>query len=184
MWLGSEQAMNDRAKLMAKRGLGTYCHFMLSEVQDKPWKDKILDGDKGKIENAAQQTLDWLSGLDETNLVEEAEFLAKQKLLVGIVRPIMHRASGGTLSATDWLDEPTVATSPDERPPVQAAAASSRGDSCLNFAGVSKWEICVQPEPPRMGETSVERAAFVAFTEEFLRSEFTDAELASMLELG
>ena len=193
MWLGSEQAMADRTKLMAKRSLGAYCHFMRSEVQDKPWKDKILDGDKGKIENAAQQTLDWLSGLDENNLVEEAEILAWQDWLVGIFRPIMHRAtewgflaephpgaSGGTLSAT----EPTVATSPDERPPVQAAAASSRGDSCLSFAGISKWELCVQPEPPRMGETSVERAAFVAFTKEFLRSEFTDAELASMLELG
>jgi hypothetical protein len=109
-------------------------------------------------------------------------------------------ASGGTLSATDWLDAPTVATSPDERPPVQAAAASSltkdevkdattqsgpsRGDSYLSFAGISKWEICVQPEPPAMGETSVERSAFVAFTKEFLRAEFTDAELASMLELG
>jgi hypothetical protein len=126
MWLGSEQAMNDRAKLMAKRGLGTYCHFLLAELQEKPLKDKIKDGDRGKFENAVQSTLDWLSGLDETNLVEEAEFLAKQKLLVGIVQPIMdradqvavvepgHGASGGTLSATDWLDAARVATSPNE----------------------------------------------------------------------
>ena len=92
-----------------------------------------------------------------------------------------------------------MATSPDERPPVQAAAASSlttvevkdpttqcgpsREDS-WNFAGVSKWEIWVRPEPPWMGETSAERSAFVAFTKEFLRGEFTDEELASMLELG
>jgi hypothetical protein len=169
---------------------------MRSEVRDKPWKDKIPDGDKGKIENAVQSTLDWLSGLDENNLVEEAEILAWQDWLVGIVNPIMlwatewgpaephPGASGGTLSATDWLNHPPVATSPDERPLVQAAAASSRGDSCLSFAGIGKWELCVQPEPPRMGETSVERAAFVAFTKDFLRSEFTDAELASMLELG
>ena len=126
MWLGSEQAMNDRAKLMAKRGLGTYCHFLLTELQEKPLKDKIKDGDRGKIENAVQSTLDWLSGLDENNLVEEAEILAKQKLLVGIVQPIMdradqvavvepgHGASGGTLSATDWLDAARVATSPNE----------------------------------------------------------------------
>ena len=197
IWQGMEQAKADHTKLMAKRGLEGHCHFILSEVQS--WAAKIPDEDKGKIENAAQQTLDWLSGLDENNLVEEAEILAWQQWLAGIVRPIMHRASGGTLSATDWLDAPTVATSPDERPPVQAAAASSltkvevkdattqsgpsRGDSWNSFAGLSKWEICVQPEPPRMGETSVERAAFVAFTKEFLRSEFTDAELASMLEL-
>jgi len=194
IWQGMQQAKADHTKLIAKRGLEGYCHFILSEVQS--WAAKIPDEDKGKIENAAQQTLDWLSGLDEDNLVEEAEILAWQDWLVGI----FHRtpewldrrlpaepdpgASGGTLSAMDWLEAPTVATSPDERPPVQAAAASSRGDSCLSFAGVSKWELCVQPEPPRMGETSVERAAFVAFTKEFLRSEFTDSELASMLELG
>ena len=126
MWLGSEQAMNDRAKLMAKRGLGTYCHFLLAELQEKPLKDKIKDGDRGKIENAVQSTLDWLSGLDENNLVEEAEILAWQDWLVGIVRPIMHRAtewgraephpgaSGGTLSSTDLLDAARVATSPNE----------------------------------------------------------------------
>ena len=95
-------------------------------MQEKHWKDKLLDGDKGKIENAGQSTLDGLSGLDENNLVEEAEFLAKQQLLVGIVHPIIHRAhqvavvepgqgaSGGTLSATDSLDAPRVATSPNE----------------------------------------------------------------------
>ena len=126
MWLGSEQTMADRTKLMAKRSLGTYCHFMLSEVQDKPWKDTILAEDKVKIEAALQSTLDWLSGLDENNLVEEAQILAKQKLLVGIVQPIMdraaqvvvvepgHGASGGTLSAKDWLDAARVATSPNE----------------------------------------------------------------------
>ena len=148
IWQGMEQAKADHTKLMAKRGLEGHCLFILSEVQS--WAAKIPDEDKGKIENAAQQTLDWLSGLDENNLVEEAEILAWQDWLVGIVHPIMHRAtewgpaephpgaSGGTLSATDWLNHPPVATSPDERPPVQAAAASSRGDSCLSFAGISK----------------------------------------------
>ena len=126
MWLGSEQAMTDRTKLLAKRGLGTYCHFLLSEVHEKYWTDVIFDGDKEKIENAVQSTLDWLSGLDENNLVEEAEILAWQDWLVGIVRPIMHRAtewgraephpgaSGGTLSSTDLLDAARVATSPNE----------------------------------------------------------------------
>ena len=98
MWLGSEQAMTDRTKLMAKRRLGTYCHFMRSEVRDKPWKEKIPDGDKGKIENAVQSTLDWLSGLDENNLVEEAEILAWENWFVGIVNPIMHWA-------TEWAQE-------------------------------------------------------------------------------
>ena len=124
IWRGMQQAKADHTKLMAKRGLEGYCHFILSEVQS--WAAKIPDEDKGKIENAAQQTLDWLSGLDENNLVEEAEILAWQDWLVGIVRPIMHRAtewgraephpgaSGGTLSSTDLLDAARVATSPNE----------------------------------------------------------------------
>ena len=126
MWLGSEQAMIDLSKLMAKRGLSTYCLYLGNTLQEKALKDKFKSGDKEKIENAVQSTLDWLSGLDENNLVEEAEILAKQKLLVGIVQPIMdradqvavvepgHGASGGTLSATDWLDAARVATSPNE----------------------------------------------------------------------
>ena len=197
--------MTARTTVMAKRSLGTYCHFLLSEAQEKHGKGKLTDGDKRKIEDAVLSTLDWLSGLDENNPAAEAEIEACEAWLVGIVNPIIREATRydpvephPERSAAEWLDlpepewldlperleAPTVATSPDERPLVQAAAASSRGDSCLSFAGISKWEICVQPEPPRMGETSVERAAFVAFTKEFLRSEFTDAELASMLELG
>ena len=88
-------------------------------------------------------------------------------------RPPLALALHDPVSAPQHQGEPA---EPPERP--------SRGDSCLSFAGVSKWEIRVQPEPPEMGETSVERAAFVAFTKEFLRAEFTDAELASMLEPG
>ena len=93
MWLGSEQAMNDRAKLMAKRGLGTYCNFLLTEVHHKHWF--FLDGEKGTIENAAQSTLDWLSGLDENILVEVAEMNERAKWLNDIVRPIFHRATPG-----------------------------------------------------------------------------------------
>ena len=127
MLRNQEQAQAAHTKLMAKRGLDYICRSILFELEFEPWAAKISDEDKGMIENAAQQTLDWLSGLDETNLVEEAEFLSKQKLLVGIVQPIMdradhvavvepgHGASGGTLSATDcWLDAARVATSPNE----------------------------------------------------------------------
>ena len=126
MWLGNQQAMADHTKLMAKRGLDYICRSILFELEFEPWAAKISDEDKGKIENAAQQTLDWLSGLDENNLVEEAEILAWQDWLVGIVRPIMHRAtewgraephpgaSGGTLSSTDLLGAARVATSPNE----------------------------------------------------------------------
>ena len=49
MWLGSEEATNARAKLMAKRGLAVYCDYLVSTLQEKPLRDKIKDGDKGKI---------------------------------------------------------------------------------------------------------------------------------------
>ena len=91
--MGSEEATNARAKLMAKRGLAVYCDYLVSTLQEKPLRDKIKDGDKGKIEKAVQSTLDWLSGLDENHLAEEAEFEAKQQSLDGIVYPIMQRAN-------------------------------------------------------------------------------------------
>ena len=93
MLRNQEQAQAAHTKLMAKRGLGTYCHYLLSTLQEKPLKDKIKDGDRGQIEKAVQSTLDWLSCLDENNLAEEAEFEAKQHLLDCIVHPIKQRAN-------------------------------------------------------------------------------------------
>ena len=192
---------------LLKGCLGTYCNFILSEVQDKPWADKILDGDKGKIENAVQRTLDWLNGLDdENNFVEEAELLAWWDWLVGIFRPIMHRAtawgraephpraSGGTPSATDWLDAPTVATSPDARPlePKDETKDETKDEMVKDeFAEPTtdksghepRWAICVQPDPPASSSDpeAALRAEFVECTREWLRVHFSDAELATLL---
>ena len=58
-------------------------------------KDKFEDGDKEKIENVVQETLDWL---DKNQLAEKDEFEAKQKELEGVVNPIMmkvYQAAGG-----------------------------------------------------------------------------------------
>ena len=99
IWQGMEQAKADHTKLMAKRGLEGHCLFILSEVQS--WAAKIPDEDKGKIENAAQQTLDWLSGLDENNLVEEAEILAWQDWVVASTAPsCTGKRSGGEQNLT------------------------------------------------------------------------------------
>ena len=54
-------------------------------------KDKFKAGDKEKIENAVQATLDWLHRLDKNKLPEEGEFEAKQQELDGIVNPIMQK---------------------------------------------------------------------------------------------
>lgn len=84
-------------------------------------------------------------------------------------------------SATAWLDAPVE----------QAAAATSLtkeevkeepGEEFLEFGGASKWQLVVQPVPPLMGEASAERTAFIEFTKDYLRTSFTEAELASMFE--
>ena len=82
-------------------------------------------------------------------------------------------SGGPPSSATDWLDAP----------PEQAAAASSLTkdevkdeDSYTEFAGASKWKFCVQPAPP-------DRLAFIEFTKDYLRAQFTEAELQSMFEV-
>ena len=54
MWLGSEEAMSARAKLMAKRGLETYCLYLGNTLQEKALEDKFKAGDKEKIDNAVQ----------------------------------------------------------------------------------------------------------------------------------
>ncbi len=105
-------------------------------------------------------------------------------------------SGGPPPSASDWIDAPTeqaaAASSPtkDEAKnettkgePAEPTELPSRADSFLVSAGVSKWEICVQLEPP-LGETLVERLACIEFTKESLRAQFTNAELASMFELG
>ena len=103
--------------------------------------------------------------------------------------------SGGMPSASDWLDAPVAATSPDERPPEPSVAASSPtkdetkdesikdepAEPTTDMSGHEpRWTICVQPDPPA-GPPCALRSDFVEFTKEWLRVNFSDAELASML---
>ena len=58
-------------------------------------KDKFEGDDKDKIEEAVQDTLDWL---DNNQLADKDEFEAKHKELEGFVNPIMmkgYQAAGG-----------------------------------------------------------------------------------------
>merc|ERR1712232_545260 len=67
----------------AKNGLENYCFTMRNTLQEE------------KIENAVQETLDWL---DKNQLAEKDEFEGKQKELEGVVNPIMmkvYQAAGG-----------------------------------------------------------------------------------------
>jgi len=75
-----------RAKIDAKNGLENYCFTMRNTLQEDKLKDKLVAGDKERIESAVQETLDWL---DKNQLAEKEEFEVKQKDLEGIVNPIM-----------------------------------------------------------------------------------------------
>merc|ERR1712190_427000 len=86
---------SNRQKIEAKNGLENYCFTMRNTLQEEKLKDKFEDGDKEKIENAVQETLDWL---DKNQLAEKDEFEGKQKEIEGVVNPIMmkvYQAAGG-----------------------------------------------------------------------------------------
>merc|ERR1711869_188708 len=85
----------NKQKVEAKNGLENYRFTMRNTLNEEKLKDKFEDGDKEKIEKAAQEALDWL---DKNQLAEKDEFEAKQKEVEGIVNPIMmkvYQAAGG-----------------------------------------------------------------------------------------
>merc|ERR1711957_601783 len=85
----------NRSKIEAKNGLENYCFTMRNTLQEEKLAEKFEAGDKEKIEQAVQDTLDWL---DKNQLAEKDEFDAKQKELEGVVNPIMmkvYQAAGG-----------------------------------------------------------------------------------------
>merc|ERR1711982_200614 len=90
---GEDEA--NRQKIEAKNGLENYCFTMRNTLNEEKLKEKFESGDKEKIEQAVQETLDWL---DKNQLAEKDEFEAKQKELEGVVNPIMmkvYQAAGG-----------------------------------------------------------------------------------------
>merc|ERR1712050_51965 len=85
----------NKQKIEAKNGLENYCFTMRNTLNEEKLKEKFESGGKEKIEQAVQETLDWL---DKNQLAEKDEFEAKQKELEGVVNPIMmkvYQAAGG-----------------------------------------------------------------------------------------
>merc|ERR1712203_766392 len=76
----------NKQKIEAKNGLENYCFTMRNTLQEEKLKDKFEGDDKDKIEQAVQETLDWL---DKNQLAEKDKFEAKQKEVEGMVNPIM-----------------------------------------------------------------------------------------------
>ena len=92
-------------KVNARNGLEGYAYNLRNSLEDdeKGLADKLEDEEKEQIEEAIQETLDWL---DENEAADAEEYSEKQKELEKIVNPIMQRVyqeSGG--DAPDFSDD-------------------------------------------------------------------------------
>merc|ERR1739847_29081 len=84
-----------KKKVDAKNGLENYAYNMKNTINDEKVAGKIEADDKKKIEDAIEETINWL---DNNQLAEIDEFEDKQKELEGICNPIiqkMYAAAGG-----------------------------------------------------------------------------------------
>jgi len=101
-----DKAVKDR--IDARNGLEGYAYNMKNTLSDeeKGIKDKIDEDDAEALDEAVQETLDWL---DENQEAELEEYQEKQKELEGIVNPIMQKvyaqSGGGGEGGGDDADE-------------------------------------------------------------------------------
>jgi molecular chaperone DnaK (HSP70) len=70
---------------LAQIGAKDYCFAMRNTLQDARLKDKFEGAGIENVENAVQETFDWL---DQNPLAEKEEFEAKQKELEGVVNAV------------------------------------------------------------------------------------------------
>nr|GMD50852.1 heat shock cognate 70 kDa protein 2 [Ipomoea batatas]GMD52884.1 heat shock cognate 70 kDa protein 2 [Ipomoea batatas]GMD57583.1 heat shock cognate 70 kDa protein 2 [Ipomoea batatas] len=84
-----------KKKVEAKNSLENYAYNMRNTIKDEKISSKFSDADRKKIENAIDQTIQWL---DANQLAEVDEFDDKMKELEGICNPIiakMYQGVGG-----------------------------------------------------------------------------------------
>jgi len=86
---------NARERIDAKNGLENYAYSMKNTISDEKVADKIDAGDKQKVLDAVNETVQWLEGNQEAS---KEEYESRQKDLEGICTPIMtkmYQAGGG-----------------------------------------------------------------------------------------
>ncbi|KAL3824651.1 hypothetical protein ACJIZ3_020680 [Penstemon smallii] len=84
-----------KKKVEAKNGLENYAYNMRNTVRDEKLATKLDPSDKGRIEKAVEETIEWL---DKNQLAEVDELEDKLKELEGICNPIiskMYQGGGG-----------------------------------------------------------------------------------------
>ena len=81
-----------RKKIELKNSLENYAYNMRNTIKDDKIADKLDAADKKKIEDALDQTIQWL---DHNQLAESDEFDDKMKELESVCNPIIARMYQG-----------------------------------------------------------------------------------------
>ena len=85
-----------KKRIDARNGLESYAYNLknqISETGEKSIADKISEEDKESLEEAIQETIDWI---DENQEADLEEFEEKQKELEGVANPIMQNVYAQT----------------------------------------------------------------------------------------
>jgi len=88
----AEQDKKVRERVEAKNGLEQYAYNLKQSIHEDGVKDKLSEGDKKTVEEAAEATLKWIEGNQEA---DAAAFEAEKKKLEGIAMPIMAKIYAG-----------------------------------------------------------------------------------------
>merc|ERR1712029_882913 len=81
----------NKNRIEAKNGLENYCYSLKSSITSPEVEGKIPEDDKKKLEDAIEETLQWL---DSNLSAEKEEYEEKQKSLEGIAMPILQSMAG------------------------------------------------------------------------------------------
>ncbi|PPS18440.1 hypothetical protein GOBAR_AA02144 [Gossypium barbadense] len=132
-----------KKKVEAKNALENYAYNMRNTVKDEKIGAKLNPADKKRIEDAVEQTINWL---DSNQLAEADEFEDKMKELENMCNPIiakMYQGAGG---------EPAAGKA-GEAPPAGGSGAGPKIEERKN-----KKDISGNPRALRRLRTSCERA--------------------------
>merc|ERR1739846_421 len=81
----------NKNRVEAKNGLENYCYSLKSSITSPEVEGKIPADDKKKLEDAIEESLQWL---DANASAEKEEYEEKQKALEGIAMPILQSMAG------------------------------------------------------------------------------------------
>lgn len=107
-----------KKKVEAKNALENYSYNMRNTVKDEKIASKLSAADKKKVEDAIEETIQWL---DSNQLAEADEFEDKMKELESICNPIiakMYQGAGGEAGG-DMDDEVPVGSGSSAGPKIE-----------------------------------------------------------------